>query len=228
MTDPYIHPQADQRAFHAALCQLQQQLTPETPHRQALALLSPLGLSWWIDHEGLLHLCHRDGWEVLGGSLWELIGLPSLVVPPDFDCLDSEPDVAEQPRPVVISEPESQAPPVPAVPAATPPVPPTPAAAPPPPAAAPSVPAVPAEATADTEPVDPSHSTEPLSDDDARSARSMIGQLSEAQRKAFKTAFCEAFAISPAPLRVAALITERRHAEFVVRFVDEAEGIARP
>ena len=71
-------------------------------------------------------------------------------------------------------------------------------------------------------------STAPLSPEDAKSAKSMIAALPVEKQKAFKKAFCDTFAISPQPMRIAGCITEMRHASFVRRFVDEAEGVAAP
>lgn len=238
-------------AFYEALAAVQQQLTPDSTLRDALRILPVHGLAWWIDTDNI-YLGHVGGWQVsastatavpYGDELEWLIGLPSIVVPPDRDgTVPAQGDAAPAPvedqgaetalaaSPATAPAPAAPLDQPPAPPASVAPAPPAPAQAPAP-APAPPPPAVePAAeqlAAAEEEP-DPSHSTEPISAEEAYYCRGMIGKLDEATRKAFKTAFCKAFSISPPPLRVAGLITERRHLEFVIRFVNEAEGFAQP
>lgn len=194
--------------FYKALAGVQAELTPTSTLADALALLPQHGLAWHLI-DGYLQLGHSDGHVVTAPNSGEtyaddlswLLGLPSFVV------------VATDAPAMAPAAPE----PAPADPAPAP----TPAPAPV---------VQPEPAPADPEPAgeDPALSTKPLSPDDANYARTMVGELNTAQKTTFKKAFCETFAISPAPLRVAGLITEERHAAFVHRFVDEAKGIARP
>lgn len=203
--------------FYVGLAGLQSKLTPDSTLRDALSLMPVYGLAWYYANNETV-LGHCDGHEVRlsqsTGSWAEdlsfLLGLPSLVVDASGDEDGATPAPAHEPDP----EPEPEHEPEPA------------AVAPEPPAAEPAP--EPAPEPVEDQPEDPSLSTRPLSPEDANTARSMVAELSTAQKTTFKKAFCETFAISPALLRIAGLITEERHAEFVRRFVDEAEGVARP
>lgn len=224
------HELAARGAFYMALSELQSKLTSDSTIEDALRLMPKYGLAWYYA-DGATVLGHNEGHATMiiessdtyADDLTFLLGLPSLVVDASDDepaALDPAPATAA-PVEVVVTE---AAPPGPAA---------TPEPAPEPAAVAPEPPATepdpePAPEQVEDQPEDPSLSTRPLSPEDANYARTMVAELSTAQKTTFKKAFCETFAISPAPLRVAGLITEERHAAFVHRFVDEAKGVAAP
>ena len=234
MTDRPITPHElrARGAFYMALSELQSRLTSDSTLEDALRLMPKYGLAWYYAHKATV-LGHAEGHEVRiqnslpAADLAFVLGMPSLVVDASDDepaALDPAP-AAAAPVEVVVTE---AAPPKPAATPAPEPEPePEPAAvAPEPPATEPDP--EPAPEQVEDQPEDPSLSTRPLSPEDANYARTMVAELSTAQKTTFKKAFCETFAISPAPLRVAGLITEERHAAFVHRFVDEAKGVAAP
>lgn len=200
-----------------ALSELQSRLTSDNTIEDALRLMPKYGLAWYYA-DGATVLGHNEGHATMiiessdtyADDLTLLLGLPSLVVDASDDepaALDPAP-AAAAPVEVVVTE---AAPPEPA---ATPAPEPEPAASP--------------AATAMAGENDANLSTAPLSPEDAKSAKSMIAALPVEKQKAFKKAFCDTFAISPQPMRIAGCITEMRHASFVRRFVDEAEGVAAP
>ena len=190
--------------FYKALAGVQAELTPTSTLADALALLPQHGLAWHLI-DGYLQVGHSDGHVVSATDSGETYA-------DDLRWLLGLPDVM-----LVATDAPAIAPAAPEL-------------APADPAPTPAPVVEPEPAPADPEPAgeDPALSTKPLSPDDANYARTMVGELNTAQKTTFKKAFCETFAISPAPLRVAGLITEERHAAFVHRFVDEAKGIARP
>lgn len=190
--------------FYKALAGVQAELTPTSTLADALALLPQHGLAWHLI-DGYLQVGHSDGHVVTAPDTDETYA-------DDLSWLLGLPSLLVAATDAHAMEPAA------------------PELAPPAPAPTPAPVVEPEPAPADPEPAgeDPALSTKPLSPDDANYARTMVGELNTAQKTTFKKAFCETFAISPAPLRVAGLITEERHAAFVHRFVDEAKGIARP
>lgn len=209
--------------FYRALAELQSQLTARSTLADALQLMPKHGLAWYYAQKATV-LGHAHGHEVRiensvpAADLEFLLGMPWLVVGSPEDKPEA---AATTPTPAPAPEPDPDP-----DPAAVAPKPPDSGIAPQPQSASLTPDQLDdlREALVD----DPSLSTRPLSPEDANTARSMVAELSTAQKTTFKKAFCETFAISPAPLRIAGLITEERHAEFVRRFVDEAEGVARP
>ena len=68
----------------------------------------------------------------------------------------------------------------------------------------------------------------PLTDAEKATAKQMVRELTEAQRKAFAIAFRNAFGVDKEEKSIIPLITELRHAEFVNRFSIEANGGVAP
>ena len=68
----------------------------------------------------------------------------------------------------------------------------------------------------------------PLTDAEKATAKQMVRELTEAQRKAFASAFRNAFAVDKEEKSIIPLITELRHAKFVNRFSIEANGGVAP
>lgn len=220
MTDHPITPHElkARGAFYMALSELQSKLNFDSTLEDALRLMPKYGMAWYYA-DGATVLGHAEGHatkiiessDSYADDLSLLLGLPSLVDEGSDDqpaALDPSPAAA----PVEVVVTDAAAP----EPAATPSPEPEPEPEP-----APAAPAMVGEDDANL-------STAPLSPEDAKSAKSMIAALPVEQQKVFKKAFCDTFAISPQPMRIAGCITEMRHASFVRRFVDEAEGVAAP
>lgn len=222
----YAPPPSSQAAFYTALAALQAQLTPATTIEQALALLPAHRLTWYLRsgnredcHE--LWLCHAEGnclvsYSEPGASLRVvlagLIGLPALLLGP----ADPVADAREQ----QVAEHQGAPPAEPAAPA-------------PAPAAVEAAAARLAEATdgtvvEDAELVHPSDSHEPLSEADRDTTVDLVKTMTPETRKMFTIAFRDAFNVPREARAVAPLITQERHRQFVVRFVNEAEGVPAP
>jgi len=212
-------PPASRAAFHAALAALQAELTPATTLAEALALLPRHGLSWCllpgdVDDCHELRLCHAEGHQL--ATFADLADLPLA-----FAGLIGMPAVLITTETITALPPATEATPAPERPTASP------ALA----TAATSL----AEATdgsvVEEEPaeaVDPSHSTELLSEADRATTLDLVKAMAPETRKAFTVAFRDAFNVPREGRAVAPLILEERHRQFVCRFVDEAEGVAAP
>jgi hypothetical protein len=195
-------------AFYDSLSSLQAELLSDHGVNarlvDALRLMPQHGFAWfWFDDQIVLAHCKGHKEVDMRCSAGQCNALPFLLGLPSCLDLDIDDKPTTSPAPAVTS---------PAQPTTSPAAEPEPEPEPEPEAA--------------TE-ADPSHSHEPLAQEDWLLADGLIKALQVAPRKKFVAAFRAAFDI-PKETQTSAAITEMRHLVFIQRFVNEAEGVPMP